>query len=256
MHMNGNVVAQMLHENVLRRIDTGVRWSELLQLAYFNPSHLSVHDQKILHHFVRICTVFISQILEFDAVRESYERLIKIVKLIEEHYGRDKITPNLHLSLYLSECMYDFRPLYTFWYFSFKRMNSILVTGSESFPGEMLCPASENVVMSNLIPDLLVEYYLATYKTLEFQKPFGEGHKNSRIISVKMKQFGRCRISSETFGSNMSARYIKNSYVLAKFITQDGSIDCYPRQVQFFFSHKVDLPDGELEHNLAFIRWY
>ncbi|EXX59937.1 hypothetical protein RirG_184520 [Rhizophagus irregularis DAOM 197198w] len=101
--------------------------------------------------------------------------------------------------------------------------------------------------MSNLIPDLLVEYYLATYKTLEFQKPFGEGHKNSRIISVKMKQFGRCRISSETFGSNMSA---------PKFITQDGSIDCYPRQVQFFFSHKVDLPDGELEHNLAFIRWY
>ena len=71
-----------------------------------------------------------------------------------------------------------------------------------------------------------------------------------------MKQFGRCRIGSETFGSNMSARHVKNSYVLAKFITQDGSVDCYPGQVQFFFSHKVDLPDGELEHNLAFIRWY
>ncbi|GET55087.1 hypothetical protein GLOIN_2v1786477 [Rhizophagus irregularis DAOM 181602=DAOM 197198] len=34
------------------------------------------------------------------------------------------------------------------------------------------------------------------------------------------------------------------------------SVDCYPGQVQFFFSHKVDLPDGELEHNLAFIQWY
>ncbi|PKB99698.1 hypothetical protein RhiirA5_382993, partial [Rhizophagus irregularis] len=80
-------------------------------------------------------------------------------------------------------------------------------TGSESFPGEMLGSASENVVMSNSMLDLLVEYYLVTYETLEFRKPFGEGHENSRIISVKIKQFGRCRIGSETFGSNMSARH-------------------------------------------------
>ncbi|EXX67733.1 hypothetical protein RirG_111720 [Rhizophagus irregularis DAOM 197198w] len=39
------------------------------------------------------------------------------------------------------------------------------------------------------------------------------------------------------------------------YIRYPGSY-CYPGQVQFFFSHKVDLPDGELEHNLAFIRWY
>ncbi|PKK77629.1 hypothetical protein RhiirC2_55372 [Rhizophagus irregularis] len=83
----------------------------------------------------------------------------------------------------------------------------------------MLGPASENVVMLNLMLDLLVEYYLVTYKTLEFQKPFRKGHENSRIISVKIKQFGRCRISSETFRSNMSAHHVKNSYVLAKFIT-------------------------------------
>ncbi|CAB4388065.1 unnamed protein product [Rhizophagus irregularis] len=36
----------------------------------------------------------------------------------------------------------------------------------------------------------------------------------------------------------------------------DGSVDCWPGQEQFFFSHKADLPNGELEHNLAFIRWY
>ncbi|CAG8656112.1 1024_t:CDS:1, partial [Rhizophagus irregularis] len=48
---------------------------------------LSVHDQKIFHHFVKVCTAFISQILELDAVRKSHERLIKIVKLIEKHYG-------------------------------------------------------------------------------------------------------------------------------------------------------------------------
>ena len=120
----------------------------------------------------------------------------------------------------------------------------------------MMGPASENVVMSSSILDLLVEYYIATYETLDFRKPFGEGHDDSRIISVKINQFGRCRIGSEIFGSNMSARHIKSSYILAKFITQDNNVDCYLGQVQFFFSHKANLPNGELEHNLAFVRWY
>ena len=88
--------------------------------------HLSAHDRKILHHFVRVCTTFISRILEPEAIRESHWRLIEIVKLIEEHYGREKITPNLHLSLHLSECTHDFGPLYAFWCFSFERMNGIL----------------------------------------------------------------------------------------------------------------------------------
>ncbi|EXX71222.1 hypothetical protein RirG_080410 [Rhizophagus irregularis DAOM 197198w] len=97
-----------------------------------------------------------------------------------------------------------------FW-LNLQNIQQLIVTGNESFPDEMLGPASENVVMSNSMLDLLVEYYLVTYKTLEFQKPFREGHENLRIISVKMKQFSRCRIGSETFGLNMSARHVKNS---------------------------------------------
>ena len=88
--------------------------------------HLSIIDQKVLTHFVRVCSILVSQIIEFDLMKEAYRRLIKIVKLIEEHYDRNKITPNLHLSLHLCECARDFGPLYAFWCFSFKRMNGIL----------------------------------------------------------------------------------------------------------------------------------
>jgi hypothetical protein len=130
------------------------------------------------------------------------------------------------------------------------------ITGSEPFPGEMMGPNSENVVMSDSMLNLLVEYYMATYETLNFRRPFGEGHENSIVIPVKMNQFGRCRIGSETFGSNMSARHIKSSYILAKFVAKDGSVDCYPGKIQYFFTHKVALPDGQFEHNLAFIQWY
>jgi hypothetical protein len=88
--------------------------------------HLPEKDQKILTYFIRICSILVSRILEVDLMNEAHKRLIEVVKLIEEHYGRGKITPNLHLSLHLNECSYDFGPLYTFWCFSFERMNGIL----------------------------------------------------------------------------------------------------------------------------------
>ena len=86
--------------------------------------HLSVIDQTILTHFVRVCLILVGRILELDLVQEAHERLIKIVKLIEKHYEHDKIISNL--SLHLRECSYDFSLLYTFWCFSFERMNGIL----------------------------------------------------------------------------------------------------------------------------------
>ena len=142
-----------------------------------------------------------------------------------------------------------------FWMNS-RNIQQSTTTGSEPFPGEMMGPVSKNVVMSSSMLNLLVKYYMATYENLEFRKPFGEGSEDSIVISVKINQFGRCRISSEIFGSNMLSRHIKSSYILAKFITRDDSVDCYPGQIQYFLSYKIHLPNGKFEHNLAFVRWY
>ena len=88
--------------------------------------HLLIVDRKILTHFVRICTILVSQIVESDLLHEAYRRLIEMVKLIENNHGHNKITPNLHLSLHLYDCSRDYSPLYAFQYFSFERMNGIL----------------------------------------------------------------------------------------------------------------------------------
>ncbi|GBC52302.2 uncharacterized protein LOC107327733 [Rhizophagus irregularis DAOM 181602=DAOM 197198] len=169
--------------------ETGVRWSELLRLSYFDPIRFitvdpmhclflgiakwivkriwidggiltpnslnkiqkkmdefqipsdlgripgKIHsgegftnftaDQRILNHFVRVCSILVNRILESNLVDEAHRSLIEIVKLIENHHGRDKITPNLHLSLHLRDCSSDYGPLYAFWCFSFERMNGI-----------------------------------------------------------------------------------------------------------------------------------
>ncbi|GBC32907.2 hypothetical protein GLOIN_2v1775288 [Rhizophagus irregularis DAOM 181602=DAOM 197198] len=292
--------------------------------------HLPSKDRKILTHFVRVCSILVSRILEIELMEEAHERLIKIIKLIEVHYGRVKITPNLHLSLHLCDCSNDFGPLYAFWCFSFERMNGILgslptsnrqiepeimrrimndnrigdiissdiqtkglelledrpttgsisaadqfssdelerfwlnakniqestITGCEPFPGEMLKPSSEAIMTESML-ELMVAFYNASYiEMYKFRKPADEIIQDSITIRVKINQFGRCRIGSEVFGSAMSVRHTKSSCVLAKFITSDGEVDSYPGQIQYFFKHTVDLPNGQMEHNLAYIRWY
>src|SRR2546421_128811 len=59
-------------------------------------------------------------------MQKANRRLIEIVNLIKMNYRRNKITLNLHLSLHLYDCSFDYGLLYAFWYFSFECMNGIL----------------------------------------------------------------------------------------------------------------------------------
>src|SRR3989440_2123283 len=100
--------------------------------------------------------------------------------------------------------------------------------------------------------DLMVEYYLEKF---DFQAPFDDGLKDLIIISrVIINKFGRCRIGSEVFGSTISSRHVKSSFILVNFITRDGKVDYYAGQVQYFFKHIVDFEDGPVEHNLAYVQ--
>jgi len=100
---------------------------------------------------------------------------------------------------------------------------------------------------------LMIEYYRLIYVNLKLRKPFSEGIENDTIIQIKMNKFGKCQIGSEVFGSLMSLRHVKSSYILSKFINKDGSVDCYPGQVQYYFTHIIDLPDGLAKHYLVHV---
>ncbi|PKK60745.1 hypothetical protein RhiirC2_792881 [Rhizophagus irregularis] len=83
--------------------------------------------------------------------------------------------------------------------------------------GEMLRPSTENIVLSNDMLDRIVEYKL-----------FGEEPEGSIVINVKMNKFRKCRIGSKIFGSSMLSQHVNSSFILAKFVTSDGEVNCYP----------------------------
>lgn len=131
-----------------------------------------------------------------------------------------------------------------------------LITGYEDFPGSLLRPQFENIRLEEPIHDLLVEYYTGTYVDSIFRKPFTENTSDSTIVLDKATQYGRCRIGAEFFGSAISPRNIKSSFILAKFINHNGSVDIYPGQVQYFFEHTINLSSQNRTHKLAFVKWY
>ena len=131
------------------------------------------------------------------------------------------------------------------------------ITGYEEFPGTFLPPASEAIRLEEQIYDLLVQYYKDTYIDSVFRRPFTEDLLNSVVVVNKANKYGRCQIGAEIFGCAASPRHIKNSFILAKFISRDGkNVDTYPGQVQYFFEHSVYLFSQNLTHKLTYVKWY
>ena len=93
---------------------------------------LQKEDREILSLFVWVCNILVCQIIVKSGLEEAHQCLLAMVKLVETHYGPEKIPPNMHLCLHICECALDYGPLYSFWCYSFEQMNGLL--GNLTFP--------------------------------------------------------------------------------------------------------------------------
>jgi hypothetical protein len=87
---------------------------------------LDDNDRKILGHFVRACNLLVARFITDDDLKEAQERLKDMAHLIENTYGPEFITSNIHLALHIPDCCRDYGPIYTFWLFPFERLNGYI----------------------------------------------------------------------------------------------------------------------------------
>src|SRR5256884_9923685 len=76
-------------------------------------------DRNILSYFVRACNILVCRIISKSGLNEAHRWLLSMVKLVEQQYGPEKITPNMHLCLHICERALDYGPLNAFWCYSF-----------------------------------------------------------------------------------------------------------------------------------------
>ncbi|GBC14972.2 hypothetical protein GLOIN_2v1474510 [Rhizophagus irregularis DAOM 181602=DAOM 197198] len=69
---------------------------------------LDDNDRKILGHFVRACNLLVARFITEDDLKEAQEKLKDMAYLIENTYGPEFITSNIHLALHIPDCCCDY----------------------------------------------------------------------------------------------------------------------------------------------------
>ena len=77
--------------------------------------------------FVHACSILCSRVISTSAIEKSHALLVEFCQQFQVLYGNQNCTMNLlHLHCHLKECLYDYGPVYSFWLFSFERLNGIM----------------------------------------------------------------------------------------------------------------------------------
>lgn len=78
------------------------------------------------NHFVLACRILCAPVLTVVGVKKADLLLLNFCKKVELLYGKDEITPNMHLHCHLTECVEEYGSIFAFWLFSFERYNGML----------------------------------------------------------------------------------------------------------------------------------
>ena len=73
--------------------------------------------------FVRACSLLTQRIIRISDVQTADQLLILFCKSVEQLYGYQYCTPNMHLHVHLKDTLLDFGPLHSTWCFAFERYN-------------------------------------------------------------------------------------------------------------------------------------
>ena len=76
--------------------------------------------------FVDACKLLCNHFISKSNAKKAADLLLKFNKCVEDLYGVEACTMNMHLHRHLYKCLLDFGPIYGFWCFPFERLNCIL----------------------------------------------------------------------------------------------------------------------------------
>ena len=77
-------------------------------------------------HFVLACKILCCKHITRDNAKLGDALLLQFYRRTEQLFGKESITPTMHMHCHLHNCIKDFGPLHGFWYYACERYNGIL----------------------------------------------------------------------------------------------------------------------------------
>ena len=69
--------------------------------------------------FVRSCHMLLKPTISIKEIDDAHNLLVLFVEKFAELFGKEHVTPNIHVHLHLKNCLKEFGPVYRFWCFFF-----------------------------------------------------------------------------------------------------------------------------------------
>lgn len=144
---------------------------------------------RLLHHwrfFVLASRLLCSRSISKDDIKLIDQYLLAFCKGVEECYGTNFVTPNMHLHAHIADCMLDYGPVHSFWLYSFERYNGYLGTlpnNNRSIELQLMRRFNRNAMISEIdYPEYFKEELLPVFESLTQEK-----ETNSRYLSDSKK---------------------------------------------------------------------
>lgn len=200
-------------------------------------------DLECWRHLILACRYLCSNEICYDHIRIADGLLMQFCRRIERMYGKDIITPNMHMHAHLCECLYDYGPCHVFWLFSFERYNGILESlpnNNRSIEVQVMKRFMENMYMT--ADDALPEEYREDFESLFSHK---------RVVGTLSDNF----LTRPTSNINLSI-YIDLEHVkLPKYSSRGIFTQFQVNGLRRLYSELSGLSQSEINVPSAFVKF-
>lgn len=207
-------------------------------VIYYSPitlhGILTGNDFQCWQHFVLACRILCSQRVTLERLRIADALILRFCKRTEQLYGRDKITPNMHMSCHLCECAKDFGPLAAFWLFPFERYNGIL----GKLPNN-----------NRSIEIQLMKRFIADQSILTLPKPHDFHDDFDPLLQSNSERGSLGSYSAMSQEDSLNHVELPNHYQVCAFTSSD--ID----DLKQLFSKLYNVPVGSIYPNTSYKRY-
>ena len=235
------------------KADEWKNWTLIFSLFSLR-NELPQEDFKCWQVFVKACRLLTRPSITSEEISQAHSLLIQFCRTVERLYGKEAITPNMHLHCHLAECIRDFGPIYSFWLFSFERYNGML----GKFPTN--CKRIESQVMERFQLEQQLYSYLDSMqphvlfsplatKITSFQK------EKVKVVHSKIHKYQRSPILEMRWED--TAEYFLFNFHKSNQLLSLEKLETLRKMLSIIFSSQVpsleDLPRSIISCKCAYL---
>ena len=209
--------------------------------------------------FVLACRLLTLPVLSDIDIKKADLLLLNFCRKVEILYGKQEVTPNMHLHCHLTECVKEYGPTFGFWLFSFERYNGMLgkFPNNQKHIEVQLMRRFETELQLHTLP-LPQMFHDKFFHLLEGVT--GEVHNNNNhLLDEPQTKFGLYCLSNSDFRDDNAILLLKESIwkVPSRWkmkLLSASELVCLSRILHHVFKDQNFIP--QVDHLPKLIRCY